>query len=82
MKVCYSDIMKVIKKGLWKKRITCRDCNSVLAIEEVDIKYFPYIHDYGSELEEDFYIECPVCGNEISIKKVPTPIKERIKSKQ
>lgn len=74
--------MKVVKEGSWKKRLTCRDCNSVLHIEEADIKYSQYIHDYGSELEEDFYIDCVVCGNEISIKKIPTPIKERIVSKQ
>lgn len=65
--------MKVLEKGNWENpwsmEMNCseKSCGAKLLVEEVDVKPV----DYGS----DFYAECMVCGQHISILKNSLPLR-------
>lgn len=72
--------MKVIKQGVWGKKITCRDCASVLQIKADDLQVKVRETD-AQEFIDEFYIECPVCSRE-TVLKIPTLIAQEIKNKE
>lgn len=44
------------------KRVTCRNCGSILEYHSVDIKeYYSYDYQGGRDLHK--YITCPCCNN-------------------
>ena len=54
-------MVEVLRRGT-RHRITCPSCDSLLAYWEKDIEYKA---DY--QLENPRYIECPVCGADITV---------------
>lgn len=60
--------MKIIKEGIapkeWPKRLTCKKCKSVLEYDKKDIKDNTDPRDNIP----DYYIDCPVCKNQPSVK--------------
>jgi hypothetical protein len=79
--------MKVISdatvgENAWKATVECRDCKSVLEIEEADVNKgsFGAMGDY----ETLYYVVCPVCDGNHTFRypndPIPSYIKRRIKS--
>lgn len=71
--------MKMLKTGVWEKKLVCRDCNSIWIIPAESIRYGMYNQDYESGFEGRCYTECPVCSKQIVLKTIPPKIAEEIK---
>jgi RNase P subunit RPR2 len=71
--------MKIIKQGLWEKRVVCKGCKSVLQVEEKDVRYGQYSSRYEDVFEGQCYITCPVCEKQTTLKDVPSPIQQAAK---
>ncbi len=79
--------MRVIESGTkqWCKQIVCKGCKALLEADGEDLQYkvtdaTAQAQQYQEEIEGDFFISCPECGQEIKIKNIPPSIKEQIKS--
>jgi RNase P subunit RPR2 len=79
--------MKVLVQGndKWSKKFTCKGCSAVLEAEQDDIEYritdaHTESQQYQLEIEGDFIVSCPECGQETKLKDVPPNIKEFIKN--
>lgn len=70
--------MKVIKQGVWEKRIMCKGCKSVLQAEGSDVRYGLYSSEYEDEFKGSYYIPCPVCerANIVKEKDVPSYVRD------
>ena len=80
--------MKVLKKGKveWKSKVTCTGCNSLLEIEEADVRYrvsdeAAHAQQDKIDIKGDYLVTCPECGEHIKLKFVPSAIQEKIKTK-
>lgn len=73
-----TNIMKILKEGVWKKKITCRGCNTVIEVEPVDIRYGAYVNDEDSNLKGQLYVDCPVCSKRLIQKDIPQNIEKEI----
>jgi len=79
--------MKVIAEGKgWTKRVTCKGCSAVLEAEVSDINYEITDIDlreqqYEPEIEGTYSIDCPECGQNLSIKRndIPANIRQQIR---
>lgn len=56
--------MKVITKGEWKQRQTCRGCSSVLQVEVGDIQSEQKLQQDES-FALSYFVVCPVCETKI-----------------
>ena len=79
--------MKVIEKGStnWSYKFKCKGCGAVLEAEAEDVKYIvsdalAYAKQYDVDVEGEFVVECPECGESTKIKQIPPTIKEQIKN--
>ncbi len=79
--------MKIITEGKeWTKRLTCKGCKSVLEIDVKDLGYNLSEIDlasqqYQDEIEGSYFVSCPKCSLDLTIKKtdIPNSIKELLK---
>ena len=46
------------------KRVTCKNCTSVLQYSNVDVKK-DYSTDYTGGRDYYSYVQCPCCGNKV-----------------
>ena len=61
--------MKIIEEKPFLKRYKCRECKSTLEadIDDVQVGYFGA--NYGGDTpDREYYVECPVCGDERILK--------------
>jgi hypothetical protein len=70
--------MKIIKDNYtepvkpWKTMVKCSQCSSILEIDQDDKIY----GSYGIGKYYKFYINCPLCKNEIKILDPPEHMKQ------
>lgn len=61
--------MKIIKEGIasviWPRQITCKKCKSILEYDQKDI----FDNTDPRDNISDYWIECPLCKNQITVKK-------------
>lgn len=50
-----------------KKRVTCKDCGSILQYLPIDIKQGKESHQ--GDVDYVYYIECPCCKNNVRVKR-------------
>jgi RNase P subunit RPR2 len=48
------------------KRVTCRNCASIIEYTEADIRLVSY-RDYDGTMDTDKRLRCPACGNEFNV---------------
>lgn len=58
---------KIIEQGY--KRITCRNCNSLLEYMQNEVKAGKFNMDYLGDYDTYNYIKCPSCNNRCPIKE-------------
>ncbi len=68
--------MKVIMKGnsRWVERVPCHCCDALLEITKEDVKYklteeAARKQQYEEEIEGEYFVYCPECGEAIKLKK-------------
>lgn len=81
--------MKIISHGnnsIWTKQVTCTGCEAELEIEVEDIEYFisdkeAMSQQYDLDPEGTYFVRCPECQTEITIKakKIPPAIRDKIR---
>ena len=51
-----------IEKNIWW-RFTCRDCDSKLRAEPLDVRVDIIIDELFGDIDKEYYVKCPKCGN-------------------
>ena len=61
--------MKIIgKDNKINKRATCGECSSIIEYVPIEMKSYVH-HDYGGGSDTIYYIDCPQCGNKVTVKR-------------
>lgn len=71
--------MRIVKgPDPWCIQIKCKDkeCYTEIEIDRNDVLYGFFNGDYTEKGEPRFYVECPRCGEEIFIDKLPKIVKK------
>lgn len=78
--------MKVLEQGSkrWTKKFQCKGCSAVLEAEQDDLEYVvtdahTRAQQYQEDIEGDYVVNCPECGQEAKIKDVPPNVKAELK---
>jgi len=50
-----------------KKKATCRQCSAIVEYVPNEVKSF-VSHDYGGGSDSVYYIVCPNCGEDLTVK--------------
>jgi len=51
----------------WVKRVTCKNCASILEYTQSEVQSFVH-YDYGGGCDEVYYIDCPKCTKQINVR--------------
>lgn len=77
--------MKILKvrSNEWSKEVVCRNCESTLLAEDADLKYGKFYSGMDAEESMDYYIVCPVCGENVFFneKDIPNYLKAKLSAK-
>lgn len=77
--------MKVVRKGEWDRQRKCGYCETIVVLEDTDIKFspaqiFPYERYFSiPPIAESFWYVCPGCGTSLTLNPPPLvaqPIRE------
>ena len=60
----------------WKKECYCNFCTTTMEISLEDLHY-KSVGRYN-DLEDCYYVSCPTCKREVTVKDIPLFIKNRI----
>lgn len=49
-----------------KRRVTCRNCGSILEYLAIDVRHRT-TRDYTGDSDDYYWIDCPQCHNEVAV---------------